>query len=67
VRLAVPSVLDELIAALELGGCQPRQVGPGHWLALCPECRASVAEIRSIDGALPVIACTDAHEARLAA
>lgn len=66
-RIAAPNVLDELIAQLECTGCQPREIAPGRWLALCPDCRASIAEVRAVDGAPPLVACVDACERRLAA
>jgi hypothetical protein len=38
------------LAALEAAGCQPRQIGPGVWLAICPACRLegrfSLMEVR---------------------
>jgi hypothetical protein len=34
------SAFEKLLAALEAHGCEPRQIGPGLWLAICPACRA---------------------------
>lgn len=52
----------EVITQLERAGCEPRQIGPGQWLALCPECRASVTEIRELVNGAVLLACQQAHE-----
>jgi len=31
--------VPKLITALAQAGCEPRRVGPGLWLAICPSCR----------------------------
>jgi hypothetical protein len=59
--------IDGLIRQLERAGCGPREIGPGRWLALCPECRSSIVEIRALADGTALVACQDAHEQRLAA
>lgn len=61
----------QLIRRLKATGCQPRQVGDGQWLALCPTCsaegRQAVVEIRRADDGTLVMACQEAHGERRAA
>ena len=61
-RRSVP----RLVQRLEAAGCQPRQVAPDQWFALCPTCRsegrhATVEIRRAADGTLLMV-CSEAHE-----
>ena len=46
--------IAKVLDALERHGCDPRQIGPGVWLAICPACRArgrdGLLTVREIDG-----------------
>ncbi len=57
--------IAKLLDALERHGCDPRQTGPGTWLAICPACRArgrdGLLTVREIDGRLN-LGCAEEQE-----
>jgi hypothetical protein len=52
-----------LLSRLEAAGCEPRKIGPGQWIAICPTRKLngwhSLIEIREPG----IVCCTNAHEA----
>jgi hypothetical protein len=59
---AASAHVQRFLASLEDAGCNPRLVGPGEWVALCPTCKLaghdSLVEIREPG----IVCCVSAHE-----